>query len=64
MKIAADDTLVFYFYLSKEIRLDVSCEASAQQRIHMKCQVLFSLKNNEKVFTNVVCCSRDWHYKG
>ena len=25
----------------------------------MKYQVLFSLKNNEKVFMNVVCCSRD-----
>ena len=29
----------------------------------MKYQVLFSLKNNEKVFINVVCCSRDWHFK-
>ena len=28
-KIAADDTLFFYFYRSKEIRLDVSCESSA-----------------------------------
>ena len=27
-KIAADDTLFFYFYLSEEIRLDVSCESS------------------------------------
>ena len=26
----------------------------------MKHQVLFSLKNNEKMFMNVVCCSRDW----
>ena len=25
----------------------------------MKPQVLFSLKNNEKIFMNVVCCSRD-----
>ena len=53
-KIAADDTLIvfffFYFYLLKEIRLDVSYESSARQRIHMKNQVLFSLKNNEKVF--------------
>ena len=47
-KIAADDTLMFYFYLSKKIRLDVSSESSAWQRIHMKHQVLFSLKNNEK----------------
>ena len=30
----------------------------------MKYQVLFSLKNNEKVFINVVCCSRDWQFKG
>ena len=54
----------FYFYLSKEIKLDVSCESSARQRIHMKYQVLFSLKNNENVFMNVVCYSRDWHFKG
>ena len=26
----------------------------------MKHQVLFSLKNNEKIFKTVVCCSRDW----
>ena len=58
-KIAADDTLFFYFYLSNEIRLDVSRESSA-----MKYQVLFSLKNNEKVFINVACCSRDWRFKG
>ena len=30
----------------------------------MKYQVLFSLKNNEKVFMNVVCCSRDRRFKG
>ena len=28
-KIAADDTLFFYFYLCKEIRLAISCESSA-----------------------------------
>ena len=53
-----------YFYLLKKIRLDFSCESSAEQRIHMKHQVLFSLKNNEKIFINVVCCSRDWGLKG
>ena len=26
--------------------------------------VLLSLKNNEKIFTNVVCCSRDWRFNG
>ena len=30
----------------------------------MKYQVLFSLKNNEKVLMNVVCCSSDRHFKG
>ena len=49
-KIAADDILMFYFYLSKKIRLDFSCESSAEQRIHLKYQVSFSLKNNEKIF--------------
>ena len=28
-KIAADDILIFYFYLSKKIRLDVSSESAA-----------------------------------
>ena len=32
--------------------------------IHLKHQVLFSLKNNEKIFMNVVCCSLDWRFKG
>ena len=43
-KIAADDTLCFFFYsnLSKKIRLDISCESSARQRIHMIHQALFS----------------------
>ena len=30
----------------------------------MKFQVLFSLKNNKKVFMNAACCSLDWHCKG
>ena len=25
--------------------------------------LIFSLKNNEKVFINVVCCSRDWRFQ-
>ena len=28
-KIPADDILIFYFYLSRKIRLDFSCEPSA-----------------------------------
>ena len=30
----------------RNIKLDISCESSATQMIHMKCQVLFSQKNN------------------
>ena len=30
----------------------------------MKYQALFSLKNNEKIFKTVGCCSLDWHLKG
>ena len=30
----------------------------------MKYQVLFSLKNNEKVFMNGACCSPDRHFQG
>ena len=58
-KTAADDILIFFFYLLKKIRLDVLCEPSALQRIHMKYQALFSLKNNEEIFVNVICCSCD-----
>ena len=47
-KIVADGILIFYLYCSKKIKLDFSCESSAQQRIHLKHQVLFSLKSNEK----------------
>ena len=45
--IAADDSLK-YFHFSEKIRLDISCELSAEQMIHMKCQVLFSLKKKKK----------------
>ena len=30
----------------------------------MKYQVLFSLKNNEEIFMNVVCCCCGWLFKG
>ena len=49
---AADDSC-FFFYFSEETSLDISCESSAWQMIHMKCRDLFSLKNNKK---NFECC--------
>ena len=29
-------------YFSEKIRLDISCESSAEQTIHMKCRLIFS----------------------
>ena len=43
---AADDIHKYFFHcFSEKIRLDVSSESSARQRIHMKNQALFSLKD-------------------
>ena len=39
---AADNILKYFFHhFSEKIRLDVSSESSARQRIHMKHQALF-----------------------
>ena len=45
-----DNTLKYFFifiviFFSEKISLDISCQLSARQTIHMKYQVLFSLKN-------------------
>ena len=65
-KIAADNISIFYCYLQKKIRLDffmwILC--LEEDSVHLKHQVLFSLKNNEKIFMSVICCSRDWRFKG
>ena len=45
---AADDVLKIFSWFSEKIRLDVSSESSARQRIHMKNQALFSLKDKSK----------------
>ena len=44
----ADDTDFFLNYVSEKIRLHISCESSARQMIHIKWQVLFSLKITKK----------------
>ena len=43
---AADDT--FFRCFSEKIKLDVSSESSARQRIHMKNQALFSSNDKSK----------------
>ena len=46
---AADDIHKYFFFVfSEKIRLDISCESSALQRIHMKYQALFSSKEESK----------------
>ena len=47
---AADDIHIYiYFYcFSEKIKLDVSSESSAGQRIHIKYQALFSSKHESK----------------
>ena len=39
---------IFFHCFSEKIRLDVSCESSARQRIHLKHQALFSSKDKSK----------------
>ena len=46
----------FFHCFSEKIRLDVSSESSARQRIHMKNQALFLRKIKVKN-QNVVCCN-------
>ena len=42
---AADDSLEYFFqHFSEKIRLDILCESSARQRIHIKHQALFIVK--------------------
>ena len=60
-KLVAECLSYFLLDIILEKRLDISCESSARQTIHMKCQALFF---SEKDFWNVVCCSCDWYFKG
>ena len=42
----ADDDF-FFFFFQKKTSLDISCESSAKQTIHMKYQDLFSQENKK-----------------
>ena len=65
--------IFIFIHFSAKTWLDISCELSAWQKIHMKCQDLFSLKNEKKkkkkkkkiilITKIVVCCSSDWHLR-
>ena len=52
---AADDIHKYFsLFFSEKIRLDVSSESSARQRIQLKNEALFSSKDKSKK-VNVVC---------
>ena len=44
---------VFFFFSSEKLRLDVSCESSAMQRIHVKHQALFSSKDKSQKLNKI-----------
>ena len=52
---AADDSLEYFFIVfSDKIMLDISCESSFLQRIHLKHHALFSSKDKSKNNKSVV----------
>ena len=55
----------FFFYFSEETNLDISCESSAKQTIHLKCQDLFSEKKKWKIknFRMSSTTNFAWHYE-
>ena len=42
--------LFFFFFFSEKLSLGISCESSAKQMIHMKCQDLLSLEKKNQTF--------------
>ena len=54
----ADDIFMIFFF-SEKIRLDLLCESFARQTIHMRCLVLFTLRNTKN--QNGICCTCDEH---
>ena len=66
IKIAADDTLIFLLLFLEENKawsfMWILCLAEDSHKIS---SLIFSeKKKKEKVFMNVVCCSRDSGFKG
>ena len=60
---AADDNFIYLFF-SEKTNLDISCESSAKQTIHMKCQDLFSLKIKTKKENMSSATNFAWRFKG
>ena len=58
------ETIVLFFLFSENTSLEISCESSAEQMIHMKCQDLFSLKIEKKYFRMLSVTNFAWHFQG
>ena len=62
---AADDIYkCFYIVFSEKIRLDISCESSAKQRIRMKHQALFPNKDKSEKINVSSAVIFVWRFKG
>ena len=61
---AADYIHKYFFIVFRKIRLDISCESSARQRIHMKHQAPFSLKDKNKIQLVSSAAISVWGFKG
>ena len=48
-------SLIFFHCFSEKVRLDVSSESSARQRIYMKNQALFSSQDKYKKLKKLKC---------
>ena len=51
------ECLVLKYFFSEKIRLNILCEFSAKQTIHMMCQGLFSRKILKNIMSTAAVCA-------
>ena len=56
VKFSADDILKYFSYFSQKTGFDISCKLSPKETICMKCQILFSVKNEKN---NIILSSAE-----
>ena len=58
--------VLFLFHLSEEVSLDILCESSAKQMIHLnekkKKKKKPKKQHFKEIFQDIICCSYDWHF--
>ena len=64
LKAPVTTAAVVFHCFSGSIRLDISCESSARQRIHTKQQALFSMKDKSKKIKVPSAAIFIWCFKG